>query len=64
MVFFSSFVRGIETAFTSETDGNVELRSDRPFSHCKRIPTPIYGRVKDEFDKLVAGDAEQVHAED
>ena len=57
-------MRGIETVFTSETDGNVELRSDRPFSHCKRIPSPIYGRVKDELDKLVAGDAEQVHAED
>ena len=25
---------------------------------CKTIPSPIYGGVKDEFDKLVAGDAE------
>jgi GTPase SAR1 family protein len=30
---------------------------------CKRLPRPIYGRVKDDLDKLVAGDTEAVVVE-
>ena len=33
-------------------------------SACSRLATPIHGIVKDELDKIVAGDAEQVHNED
>ena len=35
-----------------------EILEDLILNACKRIPSPIYGIVKDELDKLVAGDAE------
>ena len=41
-----------------------DILEDLILNACKTIPSPIYGRVKDELDKLVAGDPEQVHMED
>ena len=41
-----------------------ESLKDRILNACKRIPRPIYGRVKDELEKLVPGNAEHAHTED
>ena len=43
---------------------SLEILEDLILKACRRIPRPIYGRVRDDLDKLVAGAAEQVHTED
>ena len=43
---------------------SLEILEDLILKACRRIPRSIYGRVRDDLDKLVAGAAEQVHTED
>ena len=42
---------------------SLEILEDLILEACRRIPNPIYGRVKDELDKFVAGRAEQGQTE-
>ena len=40
-----------------------EVLEDLILNACRRVPRRIYGRVKDEFDRIVASEAEQAHTD-
>lgn len=42
---------------------SMEVLEDLVLNACERLPHPIYAVVKEEFDKQVAGDAEQIYTE-